>query len=258
MSTQVTSPAGHGTLADSTMGQWQSFFAYLKRPTLPTRATGIGAEPLTATLRLLALDILLTLGVLAFFYILTLLGVEAPDNVMEDLEFTPTIIALIVIGAPLGEEILFRGWLSGRPGHVLAMIFVGLGLLAIPVAAGIASGSGTEAPVGSLAGGAGLVIGIALAILALWYWRNSGPWRWFAMIFPVLLPLSALLFASVHLFNYEADISPLLWLFVVPQFIAGLIFGYARVNYGLWSSILLHILHNGTAMTAILTFGDLA
>jgi len=31
----------------------------------------------------------------------------------------------------------------------------------------------------------------------------------------------------------------------VPQLIVGLILGYARVTYGLWSDIALHMLHNG-------------
>jgi cyanate permease len=40
---------------------------------------------------------------------------------------------------------------------------------------------------------------------------------------------------------------PLLGLIVlvVPQLIAGLIFGYARVTYGLWSDMMLHMMHNG-------------
>lgn len=258
MTTSLTSPEAHGVLAESTRGQWARFGAFLRHPVLPARATGIGSEPLVATMRLLVLDILLTLGVLAFFYVLTLLGVEPPDNVMEDLEFTPAIIALIVLGAPLGEEILFRGWLSGRPGHVLAMVLLGLGLAGIPLAAGLTAGTGADPTAGAVAGGAAFVIAALLALAALWFFRQRGPWRWFAKVFPVLLPLSALLFASIHLFNYEADISPLLWLFVVPQFVSGLIFGYARVTYGMWSAILLHALHNGTAMVAILTFGDLA
>ena len=55
----------------------------------------------------------------------------------------------------------------------------------------------------------------------------------------------SLLFASAHLSNYAQDASPVLLVLVVPQLIAGLIFGYARITYGLWSDMLLHMLHNG-------------
>ena len=43
---------------------------------------------------------------------------------------------------------------------------------------------------------------------------------------------------------------------VVPQFIAGTIFGYARVQYGFWAGVLLHVLHNGTALGLALLTAD--
>lgn len=251
MTTSVTSPAAQAVGAGSLTQQWSRFFAFLRRPVLPQKATGFGAGPLVALARLFALDILLTLGVLGFFYLLTVLGIEAPDNALADLDFTLEIVLMIVVAAPLVEEIVFRGWLSGRPGHVVALIMLLLG----GIGSGIISATGMNA-----AGAAVIGIGLAviLAALAIWYWRKSGPWRWFAKIFPVLLPLSALLFASVHILNYEGEMSALLIVFVIPQFLAGLIFGYARVNYGIWSSILLHFLHNGSAVAAIMLFSDLA
>lgn len=251
MTTPVTSPAALPAMVAPLIEQWTRFFAFLRRPVLPERASGPARQSVAATLRLLLLDLLVTLGVLGFFYLLTLLGVEAPENALADLDITPAIVALIVLGAPFGEEILFRSWLSGRPGHVLALVFGGAVVVGAPLVAGILGLKGKALVMVIGVGGA-----FALAALALWYWRGRAPWSWFARIFPVLLPLSALLFASVHLFNYEADISPLLWLFVLPQFLAGLIFGYARVNFGLWSSMMLHALHNGTAIAAILLFAD--
>ena len=56
---------------------------------------------------------------------------------------------------------------------------------------------------------------------------------------------SALLFAAAHLMNYADGMTLALLPLVVPQLIAGLIFGYARVTYGLWSDMLLHMMHNG-------------
>jgi membrane protease YdiL (CAAX protease family) len=39
---------------------------------------------------------------------------------------------------------------------------------------------------------------------------------------------------------------------VVPQLIAGLVFGYARVTFGLWSDMLLHMMHNGLLISLVL------
>ena len=38
---------------------------------------------------------------------------------------------------------------------------------------------------------------------------------------------------------------------VPPEKAAGLIFGYARVTYGLWSDMLLHVLHNGLLISLV-------
>ena len=35
---------------------------------------------------------------------------------------------MVVLGAPVLEEAAFRGWLSGRPGHLLAYAALGAGL----------------------------------------------------------------------------------------------------------------------------------
>ena len=55
----------------------------------------------------------------------------------------------------------------------------------------------------------------------------------------------ALLFALAHLSNYSQGTALILLPLVVPQLLVGLILGYARVTYGLWSDILLHMMHNG-------------
>ena len=39
---------------------------------------------------------------------------------------------------------------------------------------------------------------------------------------------------------------------VSPQLVVGSILGYVRVHYGLWASMMLHGLHNGAAVGAVL------
>lgn len=252
MSTPVTSPGWVPESHDSLKGQWREFFTFLRRPQLPDRAAGITRATLTASLRLLTLDFAMMFVLLSILFVAIAMGLEVPETALADMELTAGLIALVVIGAPLGEEILFRSWLSGRPGHVLAILAIVIGALGIPIIAGLAGvlASSEAGPV--MAGGAGLLIGGCLALWALRHFRGHGPMPWFAAIFPVILPLSALAFASVHLFNYEEEVSLLLWLFVLPQFLLALVCAYARVNFGLWSAMLIHALHNGTIMALVL------
>jgi membrane protease YdiL (CAAX protease family) len=39
---------------------------------------------------------------------------------------------------------------------------------------------------------------------------------------------------------------------VIPQLIAGMNLGYARISNGLWSDMLLHMLHNGLLISLVL------
>jgi hypothetical protein len=86
---------------------------------------------------------------------------------------------------------------------------------------------------------------VLVAIGLLFWLRRHPPFPWFSRHFAWFYAASALLFASAHLANYTQGASLVLLLLVIPQLIAGLILGYARITYGLWSDILLHMLHNG-------------
>ena len=258
MSTPVTSPVGLPAGRGHLTGQWADFFRFLRRPQLPERASGFSGKALQATLRILALDLLITVGLVLLFILLTVLGIEPPENIMDDLEFTPGIIALIVLAAPVGEELVFRSWLSGRPGHVLALVLFAACALGVPFLYGLSGGGTADTTMAVAVGVGGVLIGILLASAVLYAFRNSGPWRWFAKIFPVMLLLSAASFAFVHVFNYQGEPSALVYVFVLPQFFLGLVCAYARVNFGLWSNIMIHALHNGTAVGLIMAFPDMA
>jgi uncharacterized protein (TIGR03435 family) len=70
--------------------------------------------------------------------------------------------------------------------------------------------------------------------------------RYWSLGFPVIFYVSAVLFALIHLSNFEY--SPSIWLFapvlVAPQFIAGLINGYIRVKYNFMLGYSMHAAHN--------------
>jgi membrane protease YdiL (CAAX protease family) len=232
----VTGPVTGPAVARWTPGEWRDFATFLRRPALPARVTGIRLAAVGATLRLFALDLLLMAILIGIAALATAFGFRLPENAIDQLDLGPLWLGVIVVGAPLVEELVFRGWLSGRPGHVTALAAVLIGI-AIPIV------SGPQAHpirvVGSMA------IAVLVAIGLLFWLRKRPPFQFFSRHFGWFYAASALLFASAHLANYAEGASPVLLLLVVPQLIAGLIFGYARVTYGLWSDILLHVLHNG-------------
>ncbi len=238
MTGEATSPA----VARWTPGEWRAFAGFLRRPALPSRVTGLRLAAVGATLRLFALDLLLMALLIGMAALATTLGFRFPENAIDQLDLSLLWLGIIVVGAPLAEELMFRGWLSGRPGHVTALVALLVGI-AIPVM------SGPQAHPVLVLGGMGIAVLVAIGLL-LWL-RGRPPFAFFSRHFAWFYAASALLFASAHLANYTAEASPILLLLVVPQLIAGLIFGYARVTHGLWSDMLLHMLHNGLLISLV-------
>lgn len=66
----------------------------------------------------------------------------------------------------------------------------------------------------------------------------------------------AILFGYIHLFNFEITTKIILLspLFVAPQIIIGLVFGYVRVRLGLLYAMLLHACYNGVLIIPALLF----
>ncbi|WP_435418854.1 CPBP family intramembrane glutamic endopeptidase [Parerythrobacter aurantius] len=230
--------------APSLRQEWSAYAAFLRRPVLPPAASGLNRAGGLALLRLYLLDLLLAGSLVAIGLLAIGAGFAPPDHSLAQFDWGPGTVLLIVLGAPLMEELAFRGWLSGRPGAVL-----GIALLLVAAAtlllAGREGAPDTLVPVAFAALAA--LAGLAAAVLL----RRRAPWNWFARIFPLFFWISTLAFALVHLSNYqEGSLTSSLPL-VIPQFIAGSIFAYARVTHGLWASVVLHALHNGTLAAII-------
>lgn len=69
--------------------------------------------------------------------------------------------------------------------------------------------------------------------------------------FRYIFYLSAILFALVHLLNFDFE-EPIIWLaplIVMPQFIAGIFMGFIRIKMGLIWSVLLHATFNGLLLS---------
>ncbi len=221
---------------------WRNVARFALRPRLPARMTGMSRPALADTFKLYGFDMVLMGAVLVVFLTIEMAGVELPSNELEEIDLGLQWIALIVLGAPIAEEVVFRGWLSGRPGAVWP---VALMLFAFLLSGTITAGMGA-------AEGAGFMLAsVAVAGVLAYVWNSKPPHRWFVRAFPLFFWASALGFAAIHLGNY-ADTEEMLWPLVIPQFLAGILFAYARVHHGLWSSILLHALHNGTFIALVL------
>jgi len=223
--------------------EWRAFGAFVRRPVLPAKATGPRAAALRATLWLFALDLLLMALVVVPLALIERFGPDMPENVLKGIDLGPLWLAVIVVAAPLIEELLFRGWLSGRPGHVTAIVALVAG-----IALTVLSGP-TAYPILAL-GSIGIATLLAVG-LAFWL-RGRPPFPYFSRHFAWFYGLSTLLFALVHLTNYTGGNAAYVLPLVIPQLAAGLVLGYARVSYGLWSSMLLHMMHNGLFVGLVL------
>jgi membrane protease YdiL (CAAX protease family) len=242
MTGELTSPQSAGT--------WRRFGAFVRRPRLPDQATGIRLAALPVLGKLFALDLLLMALLIGLAALATALGMEMPEHLLDQMEFTPLLLAFLLVGAPLGEELLFRGWLSGRLGHVLGVIvlalvtFIATGFYAsqIIVPEGPEVSHLLEATFWSFA--YGILTALPIALLPVYFLRKRPAMRWFQHHFRWFYFGSTLAFASIHLANFTEGNALILLPLTLPQFLLGLILGYARVQFGLWASMLLHVVHN--------------
>lgn len=228
--------------------QAQDFVTFLRQPVLPQRARKFTGRTLAAIGRMLVIDLLVMAVLVTLASIVIMAGIDLPDTALEQMEITAFIAVTVVIAAPLVEEIVFRVWLSGRPGHVIPLAILGLGILVMTQTDLTRS---MEA-VNVRAIGAALLT-LAGAVIALYMLRGRPAMDWFASLFPLFFWGSAVAFAAVHLLNFDEGSLWVLLPLVLPQFVVGTMLGYLRVHYGLVASIMLHALHNGLLLGLVYT-----
>lgn len=224
---------------------WRQWARFVRRPVLPDRADVGFVRGLKAVLPLYGLDLAIMALLFSALGAAMALGFELPRHMLGEFELTPLLVLGIVAGAPLGEELVFRGWLSGRPGHVLGSLIL-MGAVALFMMGGRNAGTA-----GAELWSFGALGALALFGLAVFLLRGRPAMRWFQRHFAWFLWASALLFAAIHLTNFAAA-GPALLPLVLPQFALALLLGYLRVRHGLWSSVLLHMLHNATFIALVL------
>lgn len=241
MTTPVTSPAALPAARDIPL----EFFRFLKRPEL------IGNQSWRTVGNFRRWVIILALQVVGLFILLPLLSqwqelfdLPAP-TAFEDID--PKLLPwLVILIAPVVEEIVFRGWQSGRPRALWLMACATVGTVAT---AAVVMGSASQIAV------ALIFLGSLLAALIGWIVlrRKQAP-AWFAQSFPAIFYIAAALFAAMHLFNYPS-FSLLSLPLVLPQAWAGLTLGYLRQQVGLTGSIAAHAVSNGLMLAVATVVG---
>jgi membrane protease YdiL (CAAX protease family) len=152
------------------------------------------------------------------------------------------LLPIVVIVAPILEEIAFRGWQTGRP-RVLPGVISALLLLLLAVA-------GPTLGLVTVPVGVRIAIVVAIVLLGPVGWfvlRRRGTPRWYLRAYPLVFYGVALVFAGVHLLNY-AQFSLLAIPLVLPQLWAGLTLAFVRMRLGLVASIAVHMASNGAAL----------
>ncbi len=221
---------------------------FLKAPSLAAREEG-QAPAWPGIFWLFILNCLIVAAIaLVIFPAMMLLEVEMSSG-MSGLFDRPVwqVLAIIVVVAPILEELAFRSWLSGTP-----RLLVPVGGLLAWIGASALLGEAGFSMAESWAHTAllvGIFVGVLFALVRMW---NRAAPGWYARIFPFIFWTQALLFGLVHLFNYAGDNMAILLPFVLPQLVGGLIWGYARIRYGWWSNILMHMGYNLFAASGIL------
>ncbi len=232
----------------------REWLAFLRRPTLNLPPRPADRRAFVDLAWLLLIDAVIVAALIVPLSLYLDAAPVTPVDLEKMFAGREWMLALFaVLLAPVAEEIVFRGWL---PLHWRA-----LGLSLSVVAALIAGGVAF-----ALAGRSGAIV-VGCAALLGWFAAfalearraQRGPHRPASRMREAAIPFafyfSALAFAALHVANYKAAAIYLALPLVLPQFALGLINGFARLRWGMWANVTLHMVHNGVlvAMLAIAT-----
>ncbi|MDP5103793.1 MAG: CPBP family glutamic-type intramembrane protease [Erythrobacter sp.] len=166
----------------------------------------------------------------------------------EPIEFNTTLaedLFSFLLLAPVMEELVFRGWLTGR---IAALRFALHGFAAMGLMTAALYMPGPYQTAVSLAG-------VAAVFAGLIQWsrtrdRDTDVPAWFTRHFHWVVWGSSLVFGLIHLGNYEPLTHPLGLLVVLPQTVGGLLLAYTRTRLGLGAAMAHHAAFNAVFLAA--------
>ena len=230
------------------------FFQYLKKPRRITSSQGSLADQVLEVIQLFVITFVAV--ILLVMPLMTLIGADQLPNKLSELENLGfdepwkqhlALFSLAVVAAPLIEELIFRFPLKYRRGAIFLATMCVVVLLA-----NVLQLFGLSFEVSTFSS---LVFGGVLG--GIFFLKIKSPEaldNFSFKYFPYFFYMAALLFAFVHVFNYELK-SDQFWMgpiLVLPQLVLGLMLGYVRIKYGLWASILVHAMNNTIPTLAII------
>ena len=206
-----------------------------------------------------------------------IIGIDQLEHSVEDLLADSSMmwfLFLLVIAAPVLEEIFFRYPLRFKRGSLFILTFIA-SLLAYYIGTSYLPDMNDLIPAENLSEleatgqevnlGAVMLamvtftlglIGIFIVSLSkeLLNWSSG----FVKSLFPYIFFLTAMIFGFVHFANFAGDMKwfwiPIL---VLPQFGMGLLLGYIRLRYGMISNILLHAVNNLVPAVFMLTVSQM-
>lgn len=191
---------------------------FLKKPSLGFD----NKERLKKFITILSIDIIITLIVISIFIIID--KIDIIKNILiyqkDDLGVSVLILILSIIIIPIIEEIIFRYFLVYKRYNPLRIFIKNKTKDNNEI-----SYKGEE--------------------------HSDENWN---RILPIIFYISALLFSLFHLFIYEINtiFISLLPLFIISQFITGLLLGYIRIKISFAAGCGLHIIHNAVLISIAL------
>ncbi len=222
----------------SVLNLYRDVWSFARRPQWVQLSVSFNHIFLFALAALFALDLALAEGALLLEGLIADAGHEFPDELQEEYSFSDDFLMLVLIG-PAIEEMLFRGWLSGR---IAALRFAAMAWAAMILL--VVDGYTGNGEVGALS-----MIGLVLLIIGFVQWVathkiDTQVPDWFVRHFAPLVWLSTLAFGLVHLSNFEGMASPIDLMIVSSQTIGGLILAYTRTRLGLSAAVAQHSAFN--------------
>lgn len=221
--------------------------AFIRAPALRTRDSWKDSRASDVAWLFLLNGLIVLAVAMILFPMMMLFGVEMSSDMSELFNRPPwQILLLVVFVAPVAEELTFRFWIAGTP----RLLVLFLGFAAWIGSSYLLSEFGLVAQQPAVTIGLIAIIAVATFIGVMLLWKSSTP-TWYVRIFPVVFWCQALLFGFVHVFNYAGDSPAAVLPFVLPQLVGGLIWGYARIRYGWWANIVMHMAYNLIATSGL-------
>ena len=235
----------------------KDMFTYLRRPVMQRQRRRFTPDALFDLIKLLGFAFLMLIFagmVMGLVFQVAGVTLPEPSDDFTKMMNRANFVFLAAIVAPLLEETLFRSWLGGRWGILIAgpLLLVAAALIVI---------SGSDAVDLNIKLFAAItVIGAASLYLSRYAAIRKRPAVLegaVRTVFPYAFWGSCLAFGLMHLANYDTgDMGLLLPLAVLPQFLVGVILGFVRMRFGLLCAMVFHGAYNISVLTIFTLLGQ--